>query len=273
MLFNGPVRVLNGKFNVERLLETVREARFRVLFCDYDGTLAPLSAERGDVRPYDGVEPLLRDLSRVHGQRLVFVTGGPAAGLRELLALDPPPTIWGSHGMEELTPDGKRRTAPLDAQARHILDREASKLESALGEHRVERKPFGVAVHLRDLGPERSAETFQDVRARWRPLTGARGISLRLFDGGLELCAGRRTKGDAVSTVLRHLDGLVAAAYLGDDMTDEDGFRAIRGRGASVLVRDELRPTAADLWLKPPAELIAFLTSWREAAMSAQSWA
>jgi hypothetical protein len=31
----------------------------------------------------------------------------------------------------------------------------------------------------------------------------------------------------------------------------------------SVLVRNEFRPTSADLWLKPPEELVAFLEHWR----------
>jgi trehalose-6-phosphatase len=53
-----------------------------------------------------------------------------------------------------------------------------------------------------------------------------------------------------------------AAAYLGDDATDEDAFKAIRGRGIGVLVRPQFRATAADFWLKPPEELLEFLERW-----------
>ena len=55
-------------------------------------------------------------------------------------------------------------------------------------------------------------------------------------------------------------------AYLGDDRTDEDAFRALRGRGLSVLVRAEPRETAADAWIRPPEELIEFLRTWRREA-------
>jgi len=55
-----------------------------------------------------------------------------------------------------------------------------------------------------------------------------------------------------------------AAAYLGDDMTDEDAFRAISGRGLGVLVSPDLRETAADVWLIPPGELTWFLERWIE---------
>ena len=48
----------------------------------------------------------------------------------------------------------------------------------------------------------------------------------------------------------------------GDDHTDEDAFDAMRGRGLSVLVRPELRDTGADIWLRPPHELVSFLQHW-----------
>jgi len=49
---------------------------------------------------------------------------------------------------------------------------------------------------------------------------------------------------------------------LGDDRTDEDAFKSIKGRGLGVLVREAFRPTYADVWIKPPEELLAFLARW-----------
>jgi trehalose-phosphatase len=74
-----------------------------------------------------------------------------------------------------------------------------------------------------------------------------------------------RDKGFVVDTVLREMDTDTVAAYLGDDLTDEDAFKAINGRGLPVLVRGEFRPTAARCWLKPADELLAFLRRWQEA--------
>lgn len=54
-------------------------------------------------------------------------------------------------------------------------------------------------------------------------------------------------------------------AYLGDDQTDEDAFRALEKlgeHGLSVLVRTHVRETAADIWIKPPEQLIEFLENW-----------
>ena len=49
--------------------------------------------------------------------------------------------------------------------------------------------------------------------------------------------------------------------YLGDDMTDEDGFEAIKrhGNGISVHIGNNLRRTNANYFLKSPDEVIDFL--------------
>jgi len=78
----------------------------------------------------------------------------------------------------------------------------------------------------------------------------------------MELKARSANKGDAVRTLLAETNTETVAAYLGDDMTDEDAFRAIAGRGLSVLVRNTYRSTAAEVWLKPPGEVVQFFTEW-----------
>ena len=62
--------------------------------------------------------------------------------------------------------------------------------------------------------------------------------------------------------ILGEIGPKAAVAYLGDDQTDENAFRAIKGRGLAVLVRIEPRPTMADVWLRPPEELGNFLRGW-----------
>jgi len=47
--------------------------------------------------------------------------------------------------------------------------------------------------------------------------------------------------------------------YIGDDVTDEDAFRALAGRGLGIAVQDAPRPTAATLTLRDPEEVRALL--------------
>ena len=89
-------------------------------------------------------------------------------------------------------------------------------------------------------------------------------MTLLEFEAGLEVRAGR-DKGGAVEAILNEAGVCGAVAFLGDDVTDEAAFRAVNGAdGAhlSVLVRGERRETVADVWLRPPGEVLGFLERW-----------
>jgi trehalose 6-phosphate phosphatase len=90
------------------------------------------------------------------------------------------------------------------------------------------------------------------------------GSNLRLlpFDGGVELRSLERNKGSVVQDILAQEPPGLPTAYLGDDLTDEDAFVALGDRGHSILVRPELRESAARFWLKPPEELLRLLDDW-----------
>ena len=79
----------------------------------------------------------------------------------------------------------------------------------------------------------------------------------------------KANKGTAVGTLLDEMKSPVPAAYLGDEITDEAAFATINGSGLSILVRAEWRPTAARLWLRPPREVIDFLSRWLEVCLGA----
>jgi trehalose 6-phosphate phosphatase len=83
----------------------------------------------------------------------------------------------------------------------------------------------------------------------------------------VELRAVGCNKQYAVKAVLSQTEEDSAVAYLGDDITDEDAFRAVKPRGIGVLVRAEFRKTEADVWLLPH-ELVEFLRHWRVAGSS-----
>jgi trehalose-phosphatase len=229
---------------------------------DYDGTLAPFKENPAEARVYPGVEARLGEIFKV--SRLVIVTGRSLASILTLLKIDPLPEIWASHGREHRLPGGEVRAALPHEDQREGLRAGREALGAARIPGRVEEKPFSVAFHVRGLERGLGEESMARVREIWFPLIRGGGLEIFPFNGGLELRAPGRSKGDAVSELIGGAPG-TPVAYLGDDETDEDAFRALGERGLCVLVRGEWRPTLARVWLRPPGELMEFLGRWLEA--------
>jgi trehalose-phosphatase len=177
-----------------------------------------------------------------------------------------PLEIWGVHGWERLRPDGSYGITQLPEAALPALvaaDEWAEDL-AGLGA-RAERKPASIAFHWRGLPDQQVASIRRELLRRWASLGNPKQVRLRAFDGGIELGAAGRDKGDVVRILARECGPDAVIAYLGDDYTDEDAFGALPERGAGGLVRDVLRPTEAHFWLRPPEELLMFLQRWNGA--------
>jgi trehalose-phosphatase len=126
-------------------------------------------------------------------------------------------------------------------------------------------------LHWRGTDPAEQKEMTSEFMQYATGLGADVGLSLKKFDGGLELRSQQVNKGQAVKTILSELPGDAAVAYLGDDLTDEDAFAVLHEQNMQsigVLVRENYRKTKADLWLRPPTELLDFLKSWKAATFS-----
>jgi trehalose-phosphatase len=257
------MQVLEKGFDVEVFYAGLSGAREAVLLLDYDGTLAPFHVDPACAVAYPGVLPELERLMTGGRTRLVIVTGRWTGDLLPLLPLRSRPEIWGVHGWERLMPNGDYEIEKLPEAALAALvtaDDWAEDL-AAIGA-RAERKPASIAFHWRGRRPEEVAAIRRELAQRWACLGSPKELMRLEFDGGVELRAVGRDKGDVVRTLVAECGAGAVMAYLGDDHTDEDAFLAVPEDGATALVRDTLRPTAARLWLRPPEELLAFLRRW-----------
>src|SRR5947209_6230817 len=241
--------------------DQLRRTKSRALLLDYDGTLAPFTAERERAFPYPGIPELVSKIIHT-GTRVVLVSGRPATEVLFLSGIHPHPEIWGSHGAERLLPNGSYEVEPPSLDHQTALKAAVHSLNACGFASRVEVKPGGIAVHWRGLPAAERAHMEARIRTLFASAIEDHGLHLLPFDGGLELRAPGKNKGDAVSAILQESGSEVAAAYLGDDQTDENAFRAIKGRGIAILVRPGPRPTVADVWLRPPEELGRFLHEW-----------
>jgi trehalose-phosphatase len=253
----------------DEFLERVHTSQSCALLLDYDGTLAPFREQRDRALPYPGVPALLSSIMNHTPTRVVIVSGRPADEVVRLLGLDPCPEIWGVHGFERRLPDGTRTSGHMDRRSLHTFEKAVSWAKVEGLEHLVEQKPGAVALHWRGLAPSASDEIYRQTKKALLPLTRSSRLGIVEFDGGIELRVRNSNKGHVAKEIVREM-GDVPIAYLGDDRTDEDAFRALQGRGLTVLVRPELRPTSAELWLRPPEELLLFLNDWLTATRGEQ---
>ena len=262
------MQVLRPGFDPDAFFAAVASAPARALLLDYDGTLAPFRRERDRAFPYTGVRERLTGILQDGGTRVAVVSGRALADLSPLLSLPRSPELWGSHGLERRRESG---TADAAAPAPSIAGLVEGAGDWAAGRgwtEGFERKPYGFAIHGRGVSGSELAAMRDDTLDRWSAEAAAAGLELLDFDGGFEFRPSGSHKGDVIRTTLAEMPPRAAVAYLGDDRTDEDAFEALSGRGAAVLVRGELRPTAADLWIRPPGELLDFLDRWRRTAAS-----
>jgi len=233
-------------------------AHSRALLLDYDGTLAPFQVDRDHAEPYPEIPALIDRILSSTNTRVAIATGRCAKEIPELIGIHGIET-WGCHGMERLYANGTYEMAKLDAQVQQRIAEIKERLAKEGLSEMLECKPTGIAVHWR--GRLSAADVTSKVRKAWL-MSAGEGVNLIRFDGGLEIRAAGKNKGDIVRTVLGEMGKKAAISYLGDDQTDEDAFAALQGFGLGVLVQSEYRPTVADAWVRPPEGVIAFLQNW-----------
>ncbi len=239
--------------------EIVAGGKRLAVFLDYDGTLTPIVSHPEDAWLPDSMRQTLRSLTaRVP---VAVLSGRDLDDVRGRVLVDGI-VYAGSHGFDIAGAGGLRRE--LGAAYLPVLDAAETELREALDEipgAQLERKHFSVAAHYRHVNENdafRVALAIDAVAARHRELRRMDGKKVYELLPDIDW-----NKGKAVLWLLETL-GLegrnVLPIYIGDDLTDEDAFRALEKRGVAILV-SERRPqvTAANYCLNNPEEVERFL--------------
>ena len=148
----------------ESFFDELERAEARVLMLDYDGTLAPFRVEPSAARPYRGVRQLVGEIMFSGHTRLAIITGRPVKGFLDLLAVDPPPEVWGSFGWEHLNAGGSYQMSTLPEIAKDGVAESVMRANDAGFGSRIEAKPSSVSLHWRGL----SAAASRKCR-EWAP--------------------------------------------------------------------------------------------------------
>jgi trehalose-phosphatase len=247
---------------VKAVLDAVlREIAQRTLavFLDYDGTLTPIVERPEAAVLSEDTRAVLRTLSR--SCLVAVVSGRDLADVRNRVGI-PDLYFAGSHGFDIEGP-GVRHEHPLaHAGAAKLRDAASDIVRDTadISGVQLEAKRFALAVHYRRV---REAEVPAVRAAIERAL--ARHSGLRVSEGKKVLDLQPDIPWDKGRAVLWLLQALqldredVLPLYIGDDLTDEDAFRALSQRGIGIAVQEEHRRTAARFSLRNPAEVQAFL--------------
>ncbi|MFN3180304.1 MAG: trehalose-phosphatase [Thermus sp.] len=218
---------------------------------DYDGTLAPIAPRPEEAFPHPEALEVLGALMARYP--LYVVTGRRVADLAGLLPL-PGLRVVGGHGLEE---------GEVGGESRPLFPVDLSPLRRALPSCPgvwLEDKGFALAFHYR------GAEDEERARACLEGWLGAHEELLQAL--GLEALAGKKvleikpkgaSKGQAVLSLLPRHPGHTPI-YIGDDITDEDAFQALKGRGLTFKVGPG--PTRAEGRLGDVGAVLAYLKSY-----------
>jgi len=240
--------------NVEEII-TDAAGKTLCVFLDYDGTLTPIVERPEDARLSEEMRELVtalaakcvvsiisgRDLSEI--QKMVGIEGMYYAGSHGFHLVNPEGEMWEKREANKLLPK-------LD-RAEEKLHKALSSIEGVL----VERKRYSIAIHYRRADEKIIPHVKREVE-----IAKEDGLRLSYAKKVFELQPDIDwNKGRAVIMIMETLgmkkDGF--PIYIGDDLTDEDAFSAVKGIGCAILVgeRDE---TLADYRLDQ-ADVGAFL--------------
>jgi len=226
------------------------------LFLDLDGTLVEFAAHPEQVVASEDLRLLLASLAQAMNGAVALITGRTIASADAVLdgALV---HVAGVHGLERRSGDGIERSTADTSPITTARDEARAMIANGALNAELEDKGVAIALHYR-----RMPEFADAVRRAAADLSHRHGLSIVEGKMVIELKLGQRTKADAVSDFMRTppFSGRTPIA-VGDDITDEDAFRAVRKLGGHAILVGEERETAAKWRLDNTREVFAWLKS------------
>lgn len=198
--------------------------------CDYDGTMAPLVDDPMAAAANRDSVAALRALAEQANTHVTVISGRSLRDLATLSRFPEEIRLVGSHG-SEFDLGFSTQLSPKLVESRRRLTEAVQELGRRHGAL-VEEKPTGVAFHLRNLAEETK------VLAREELVRGPAGwddVHTRNGHEVIEMSVIETNKGWALETI-RHQVGASAVLFLGDDVTDEDGFKTLQGPDVGIKV-------------------------------------
>lgn len=244
------------------VLDSFPENKQMFLFLDYDGTLSPIVNDPEKAVISKEMKEVLEECAE--NFLVAVVSGRDLDDVKE--RVDIQGIIYaGSHGFRIKGPDDlkmKHRKSQeiipnLSDMEEELLEKINDKIEGVM----VERKTFAIAVHYRNADEKDLPQLntiIEEVMKGHPDMKTGRGKKIIEIKPDLNW-----NKGKALEWILESLDldnnTDVIPFYIGDDVTDEDAFKAIYDEGIGILVGSHGQKTAARYRLNDVDEVRQFL--------------
>jgi trehalose 6-phosphate synthase/phosphatase len=224
-----------GPRSEERMIESYRAARRRLLLLDYDGTLVPFAKQPEGAIPGSDLLGALARIGDDPRNDLVVVSGRPRRVLEEWFGRLPVSLI-AEHGawIRARADDAWRLIKPLRADWKEhllpVLKLAADRLPGAF----VEEKEYSLVWHYRRADRELASIREKELTDSLVQMTANMDLIVVQGHRIVEVRNAGVSKGSAALEVLSDAHDFVLA--IGDDSTDEDMFRALPESAYSIRV-------------------------------------
>ncbi|WP_057937783.1 trehalose-phosphatase [Algoriphagus resistens] len=246
--------------NFQEIAKSFEEKR-PILFLDYDGTLTPIVSNPKDAVLSEVTKKIIKDLSEYI--TIAIISGRDRKDAESMIGL--PNLIYaGSHGFDIKGPNGLQKQHEQGQETLPALDKAEARLIENLANVasvQVERKKYAIAVHYRNVEKESIEQVKSAVAAeaaQHPKLKKGYGKKILELKPDLDW-----DKGKALRWLMEELRSDTyeqTPVFIGDDITDEDAFKAIRGKGTGIIVGAHDEETAASYSLQNVDEVNLFLT-------------
>lgn len=247
----------------QNILRRLKSSSRIILFLDYDGTLVPFMENPSSAVLSEHMEMLLSDVNNSKIGCVFIVTGRAYSSINKIFRIKGI-TIVSNHGFQInsdkdlwVHPDLKRFIPSL-SKIKVQLTNKLKQFPSTF----VENKKFTLTVHFRyeeikliPLVKKIVLEIMKDYQSDFHTTSGKKILEVR-----------PNIKWDKGEAVLKILSGLrikkyeTSIVYIGDDLTDEDAFEALKNNAITIVVGRE-HNSKADYFLRNISEVHKLISS------------
>lgn len=219
----------------EEIINKYKSSDNRLLLLDYDGTLVPFAGRPEDAKPTPELLNLLSKLAETKKTCLVIISGRDKNTLEQWLG-NINSVLIAEHGLWKKTPEEEwKMTTQIHFDWKSSLQPILQTFSDLLPGSLIEEKDCSLVWHYRRADPEQAFEITNEVLDDLVNITANMDVQVMQGNKVIEIRNSGTNKGTLVNNLLseHNYDFILAA---GDDITDEDMFKALPEEAYSIKV-------------------------------------